>query len=256
MKIEGKTIIVTGGASGLGLDTAKRLIKEKANVVLVDVNQEAGDAAEKDLGKNALFVKADITDEASVKALVKKTVEKFGAVHGAVNCAGVAFSTKVVSSRGVFPLDAFERVMKINVTGTFNIIRLVAEAMVKQTPDASTGERGVFINVASVAAYDGQQGQAAYSASKAGVVGMTLPIAREFAPLGIRVVTIAPGTFDTPMMAKLPEQTRAQINKEIPFPSRMGFGHEFADLAAHIITNTYLNGETIRLDGALRLAKL
>eukprot|EP00026_Physarum_polycephalum_P011058 Phypoly_transcript_11253.p1 GENE.Phypoly_transcript_11253~~Phypoly_transcript_11253.p1 ORF type:complete len:256 (-),score=35.14 Phypoly_transcript_11253:159-926(-) len=255
MKIEGKTFIVTGGASGLGEATVRRLVKEKANVVIVDVNNERGNGLAQELGKTTIFVNADITNEESVKSLVAKTVETFGGLNGAVNCAGVAASIKVLGRTGPFPLDVWQKIININLVGTFNVIRLAADAMQKLPAD-STGERGVFINVASVAAFDGQQGQSAYSASKAAVVGMALPIAREFAPLGIRINTIAPGTFDTPMMQGLPEKAKTVLASTIPFPPRFGQGHEFAALVVHMIENSYLNAEVIRLDGGLRMPKL
>jgi len=256
MKVEGRTFIVTGGASGLGEAAVRKLVSQKANVVIVDVNPERGNALVSELGADrTLFVQTDVTSEASVNDLVRVTKEKFGSIHGAVNCAGIAVGIKVLSRQGVLPLDVFQKVINVNLVGTFNIIRLVANAMQKQDP-VEGGERGVFVNVASIAAYEGQQGQSAYSASKAGVVGLTLPLAREFGPLGIRVVSVAPGTFDTPMMRNLPEKAQEVISKTIPFPSRMGAPNEFADLINHIIENPYLNGTTLRIDGAVRLAKL
>eukprot|EP01112_Ceratiomyxa_fruticulosa_P012578 TRINITY_DN3489_c0_g5_i1.p1 TRINITY_DN3489_c0_g5~~TRINITY_DN3489_c0_g5_i1.p1 ORF type:complete len:284 (+),score=58.80 TRINITY_DN3489_c0_g5_i1:85-852(+) len=255
MKIEGKCFIVTGGASGLGEATVRKLVSLKANVAIVDVNSESGNALVKELGSQTLFVEADITNEQSVLSLIKATQEKFGDIHGAVNCAGIAAGIKVLSRSGVIPLDVFQRIINVNLIGTFNVMRLVADVIQKQKPDEN-GERGVFVNVASVAAYEGQQGQSAYSASKGGIVSMTLPLAREFGPLGIRVMAVAPGVFDTPMLRGLPQKAMDAISQTIPFPPRPGLSHEFADLVSHIIQNIYLNGETIRLDGAVRLAKL
>jgi len=250
MKIEGKTFIITGGASGLGESTVRRFVKAKANVVIADVNEENGNVLVKELGKSTIFVSTDISSEESVKKLVQTTLDTFGAVHGAVNCAGIAKGSLIISNNGPHSLELFRKVIDVNLVGNFNVIRLVADAMQKLKPIDESGERGVFINTASVAAYDGIQGISAYSASKAGVVGMTLPIAREFAPLGIRVMTIAPGWFDTPMTQGKP--LRASIAQTIPFPSRLGVGPEFAELCIHIVENSYLNGETIRLDGAYR----
>jgi NAD(P)-dependent dehydrogenase (short-subunit alcohol dehydrogenase family) len=222
-------------------------------VVVADVNEEAGQALVAELGSAVRFVKTDVTSEASVREAVETAVNEFGGLHGVVNCAGIAIAVKVLSRRGPHDLDAFARVLTVNVIGTFNVIRLAAEAMSQGEPNEE-GERGVIINTASVAAYDGQIGQAAYSASKGGVVGMTLPIAREMAQHGIRVMTIAPGLFNTPMMAGLPEKARESLAQQVPFPSRLGEPAEYAALAQHIIENTMLNGEVIRLDGAIRMA--
>ncbi|EGG25115.1 3-hydroxyacyl-CoA dehydrogenase type II [Cavenderia fasciculata] len=253
MKISGKTFIVTGGSSGLGEATVRSLHERGANVVIFDVNNAP--ELEKELGTDRLQVcTTDITTEQSVRDSLSIAVKKFGKIHGAINCAGIAVAMKVISNRGVFPLDVFSRVLNINVSGTFNVIRLAAEIINKQ--EMVDGEKGVFIMTASAAAFEGQQGQSAYSASKSAVVGMTLPLAREFAPLGMRVMTIAPGTFATPMLSGLPEAATKAILSTIPFPNRFGQGSEFAALCIHIIENQYLNGETIRLDGALRLAKL
>jgi NAD(P)-dependent dehydrogenase (short-subunit alcohol dehydrogenase family) len=222
-------------------------------VVVADVNEEAGQALAAELGSAVRFVKTDVTSEASVREAVETAVNEFGGLHGVVNCAGIAIAVKVLSRRGPHDLDAFARVLTVNVVGTFNVIRLAAEAMSQGEPNEE-GERGVIINTASVAAYDGQIGQAAYSASKGGVVGMTLPIAREMAQHGIRVMTIAPGLFNTPMMAGLPEKARESLAQQVPFPSRLGEPAEYAALAQHIIENSMLNGEVIRLDGAIRMA--
>ncbi|EFA74888.1 3-hydroxyacyl-CoA dehydrogenase type II [Heterostelium album PN500] len=255
MKLENKTFIVTGGASGLGEATVRELHKRNANVVIFDMNDESGNQLVKELGgERALFQNTDITNEASVKNAIKETLNKFKKIHGAINCAGIAVAIRTLSKKGVIPLDVYSRVININLTGTFNVIRLVAEVIDKQ--EMVDGEKGVFVMTASCAAFEGQQGQAAYSASKAGVVGMTLPLAREFAPLGMRIMTIAPGTFDTPMLSGLPDAATKAILSTIPFPNRFGKTNEFAQLVVHIIENQYLNGSTIRLDGALRLAKL
>jgi NAD(P)-dependent dehydrogenase (short-subunit alcohol dehydrogenase family) len=229
------------------------LAKGGANLVILDLNQEAGQSLAAEIGENALFVAADITDPSEVRSAISLARERFNGLHGLINCAGIAIAAKVYSSRGLHDLEAFNKVIQVNLIGTFNVIRLGAEAMVSAEPNEA-GERGVIINTASVAAFDGQIGQAAYSASKGGVVGMTLPIARELARYGIRVVTIAPGIFDTPMLAGLPEKARLSLGQQVPFPSRLGRPDEFAALAEHIIENEMLNGETIRLDGAIRMA--
>ena len=253
MEIAGKTFLISGGGSGLGAATAQRLVAEGGNVVLADVNPAAGEEMATALGASARFVRTDVTREADVQAAVQTALDTFGVLHGAVNCAGIATAEKVLGKRGVHPLDAFTRVIQINLIGTFNVIRLAAEAIARNEPDAG-GERGVLVNTASVAAFDGQVGQAAYAASKGGVVGMTLPIARDLAPLGIRVMTIAPGIFETPMLAGLPEAARLSLGQQVPFPSRLGRPEEYAALVAHILQNQMLNGEVIRLDGAIRMA--
>lgn len=253
MKVEQHTFLITGGGSGLGAATARQLVAAGGNVILADLNKPAGEAMQAELGERARFVETDVTDEASVQRAIDAAVEQFGGLHGAVNCAGIGIAMRVAGKEGPHSLDAFAAVVKVNLVGTFNVIRLAAAQMM--TRDADTeGERGVLINTASVAAFDGQIGQAAYSASKGGVVGMTLPIARELAKFGIRVVTIAPGLFDTPMMAGLPEEARLSLGQQVPFPPRLGRPEEYAALAEHIIENTMLNGETIRLDGAIRMA--
>jgi 3-hydroxyacyl-CoA dehydrogenase / 3-hydroxy-2-methylbutyryl-CoA dehydrogenase len=252
MKIEGSVAIVTGGASGLGEATVRTLIGAGGRAAIIDRPQSNGAALAEELGKNAIFTPADVTSEAEVSTAIAKAVQAFGTVHIGVNCAGVGAAMKTVSKSGPMPLEIFSKVIEINLIGTFNVIRLAGAQMVKNTPNEE-GERGVVVNTASVAAFDGQIGQAAYSASKGGVVGMTLPIARDLASVGIRVVTIAPGTFDTPMLAMLPEVQRQALAAQIPFPSRLGRPTEFAALARHIVENPMLNGETIRLDGALRM---
>lgn len=252
MKLNQRTILISGGSSGLGEACARRLVAAGANVLLADVNERGAEVAES-LGDAARFHKTDVTQASDVTAAVETAVSHFGALHGAINCAGVAIATKVLGRDGVHPLDAFSKVIQINLIGSFNVIRLAAEAMMINEPDEG-GERGVIVNTASVAAFDGQIGQAAYSASKGGVVGMTLPIARELARYGIRVMTIAPGIFDTPMLAGLPEKARQSLGEQVPFPSRLGQPDEYAAMAQHIFENSMLNGEVIRLDGAIRMA--
>ena len=253
MKTDGKTFLISGGASGLGRASAQVLHDAGANVVVADLNESAGAAAEKELGARCRFVKADATSEEAVKAAVTAAVSSFGGLHGVVNTAGIGTAAKVLGKHGPHALDLFVKTITVNLIGTFNVIRLAAETMSKNAPEPS-GERGVIINTASVAAFDGQIGQAAYSASKGGVVGMTLPIARELASLGIRVMTIAPGIFDTPMLAGLPEPARISLGQQVPFPPRLGRPDEYAALVKHIVLNEMLNGEVIRLDGALRMA--
>jgi NAD(P)-dependent dehydrogenase (short-subunit alcohol dehydrogenase family) len=251
--LDGATFIVTGGGSGLGAATAGQLVAGGANVVLADVNADAGEAMAKDLGDAARFVETDVTSEASAQGAVDAATSAFGEVRGLVNCAGIALATRVLGRDGPHSLDEFAKVIEVNLTGTFNMIRLAGAAMADNEP-TDAGERGVIVNTASVAAFDGQIGQAAYAASKGGVVAMTLPIAREFARIGVRVATIAPGIFDTPMMAGLPEQARESLSRQVPFPSRLGRPDEYAALALHIVANEMLNGEVIRLDGAIRMA--
>jgi NAD(P)-dependent dehydrogenase (short-subunit alcohol dehydrogenase family) len=253
MRIEGRTFLVTGGASGLGGAAARAFIGAGGNVAILDVNAETGARAAKDLGAKALFVRTDVTSEADVKGALAAATERFGGIHGAVNAAGIGVAEKVLGKAGPHPLELFEKTIRINLVGTFNVIRLAAAAMAAGEP-TETGERGVIVNTASVAAFDGQIGQAAYSASKGGIVGMTLPIARELARNGIRVMTIAPGIFDTPLLAGLPEPARLSLGQQVPFPSRLGRPDEYAALVRHIVENEMLNGEVIRLDGALRMA--
>ncbi|HEY2838118.1 MAG TPA: 3-hydroxyacyl-CoA dehydrogenase [Pirellulales bacterium] len=253
MQLQGATFLVTGGGSGLGAATARRLVAGGGNALIADVNEAAGRGLAGELGKQARFVKTDVVDEASVRAAIEAAQSSFGSLRGAVNCAGVGIATRVLGKDGPHDLAAFARVIQINLIGTFNVIRLAAGA-ISQAPPLADGERGVIVNTASVAAFDGQIGQAAYSASKGGVVGMTLPIARELARVGIRVVTIAPGLFDTPMMQALPEEAKKSLGQQVPFPPRLGQPSEYASLVAHIVDNIMLNGETIRLDGAIRMA--
>lgn len=253
MHLEGLTALVTGGASGLGEATARRLVTNGAKVILVDRDAERGMALEQELGEMTKFAHADVTDEAQIQAAVDIAVSLFGGLHAVINCAGIGMAMRTVGKEGPHPLDIFEMVINVNLIGTFNVIRLGAAAMGMNTPN-DHGERGVIINTASVAAFDGQIGQAAYSASKGGIVGMTLPIARDLSRTGIRVCTIAPGLFDTPLLASLPEAARESLGKQVPFPSRLGQPAEYAQLAQSIIENPMLNGETIRLDGAIRMA--
>jgi len=253
MEISGKTFLITGGGSGLGAATARALAGAGGRVVLADVNAEAGERAAGELGDAARFVPTDVTNEEQVRAAVAAALDSFGGLHGAVNCAGIGGGVRVLGKDGPMPLAHFQKIIAINLVGTFNVIRLAAEAMQRNEPGAS-GERGVIVNTASVAAFDGQIGQAAYSASKGGVVGMTLPIARELARFGIRVMTIAPGTFDTPMVAMLSEEVRKSLGEQVPFPSRLGRPEEYGALVRHIVENQMLNGEVIRLDGAIRMA--
>ena len=253
MDINNKTFIVTGGASGLGRAAAEAIVAAGGRVVILDVNADAGKAAEQALGGNARFAQADVTSEEQVKAAVDLAGSAFGGLHGVVNAAGIGQAAKVLGKSGPHPLDLFEKIIRVNLVGTFNVIRLAAAVISQNTPE-STGERGVIITTASIAAFDGQIGQPAYAASKGGIVALTLPVAREFASLGIRVVTIAPGIFDTPLLAALPEAARVSLGQQVPFPSRLGRPDEYGALARHIIENQMLNGEVIRLDGALRMA--
>jgi NAD(P)-dependent dehydrogenase (short-subunit alcohol dehydrogenase family) len=253
MELSHKTFLITGGASGLGRAAAEALIAGGANTVLVDVNAEAGHATETALGPAARFALTDVTSEEQVTQAIGVATSAFGGLHGVVNAAGIGPAAKVLGKNGPHPLDLFERTIRVNLVGTFNVIRLAAAAMAQNTPNAS-GERGVIVNTASIAAFDGQIGQPAYAASKGGIVGLTLPVAREFASLGIRVVTIAPGIFDTPLLAGLPEPARISLGQQVPFPSRLGRPAEYGALVRHIVENEMLNGEVIRLDGALRMA--
>lgn len=253
MNIQDKVAMVTGGASGLGEACVRELVAAGAKVAVLDFAADKGQALAAALGTNVIFAKTDVTDEAGVQAALQQTVAAFGTVHIVVNCAGTGDAIKVNSKKGPYPLAAFNRIVQINLVGTFNVLRLAVAQMVTNA-GGEDGEKGVIINTASVAAFDGQIGQAAYSASKAGVVGMTLPIARECAEYGIRVMTIAPGIFDTPLLAQVPEKAREALGKMVPFPQRLGQPAEFAALVRHIVENRMLNGETIRLDGAIRMA--
>jgi NAD(P)-dependent dehydrogenase (short-subunit alcohol dehydrogenase family) len=253
MELKGSTFIVTGGASGLGAATVRMIVGGGGNGVIADLKEAEGQALAAELGPAARFVRTDVADEASMRSAVAAAVDGFGGLQGLVNCAGIVHGEKVVGKEGPHSLAGFARTISINLVGMFNAIRLAADAMGKGTPNAG-GERGVIVNTASVAAFDGQIGQAAYAASKGGIVAMTLPIARELARAGIRVMTIAPGIFHTPMMASLPPDVQDALGKMVPFPPRLGKAEEFASLVAEIVRNPMLNGEVIRLDGAIRMA--
>ena len=250
MDIQGKVFIVTGGASGLGEGTARMLAANGAKVVIADMQAEKGQAVAQEIG--GAFVKCDVSNEDDGRAVVAQATS-MGKLMGLVNCAGIAPAVKTVGKEGAHPLNTYTKTIMVNLVGTFNMIRLAAEAMCKNAPEA-TGERGVMISTASVAAYDGQIGQAAYSASKGGVVGMTLPIARDLARDGIRNMTIAPGIFGTPMLFTMPQEVQDALAASVPFPSRLGKPEDYARLAQHIFENDMLNGEVIRLDGAIRMA--
>ncbi|GAB6271344.1 MAG: 3-hydroxyacyl-CoA dehydrogenase [Smithella sp.] len=252
MNVKDCIAVVTGGASGLGEATVRNLVSGGGRVTIFDIQADRAEALAKELGDNVIFANTDITSEESVQAGIKKTVDTFGGINVAVNCAGVGAAQKILGKKGPMSLDHFNKVLQINLVGTVNVIRLAVEQMVNNTPNEE-GERGVIVNTGSAAATDGQIGQPAYSASKAGVNGMTLPIARECAEYGIRVCTINPGIFDTPMLATLPENVRDALGKMVPFPQRLGRPSEYAKLVQHIIENTMLNGEVIRLDGAIRM---
>ena len=252
MQLKDKVFVVTGGGSGLGAETARGLVAAGAKVLLADVNQAAGEAMAAELGAAAKFVATDVTNEASATQAIQTAISALGGIHGLVNCAGVAPAEKVVGKEGPHRLDSFAKVININLVGTFNMLRLAAAEMQKNGPDAN-GERGVIINTASVAAYEGQLGQAAYAASKGGIVALTLPVARELARSGIRCMTIAPGIMETPMLLGMPPEVQDSLNKMVPFPVRMGKPAEYAALVRHIAENAYLNGEVIRLDGAIRM---
>ena len=252
MNLSGAGALVAGGASGLGAATARELAARGARVAVVDLNEEAAQGLAGELGGEALARRADVTDESELGAAVEAAVEAFGELRLAVSCAGIGWAERTVSKQGPANLQPFETVVRVNLIGTYNVLRLSAAAMSSNDPDEE-GERGAVVMTASAAAFDGQIGQTAYSASKGGVVGLTLPAARDLARLGIRVCTIAPGLFDTPLLAALPEDARAELGKQIPFPPRLGRPEEYAQLACQIAENTMLNGETIRLDGALRM---
>lgn len=253
MHIDQAVALITGGASGLGAGSARHFAAAGARVVLADLEQAAVESVAREIGSNARSVAANVTDEAGVQRAVDLALAEFGALHVLINCAGIAPPALVLGKNGPHALDLFKRVIDVNLTGTFNAIRLAAQAMQRNTPNAE-GERGVIINTASIAAFDGQIGQAAYSASKAGIIGITLPIARELARNGIRVMTIAPGIFETPMLRGLSKDVQDSLGAQVPFPPRLGKPEEYASLAAHIVENVMLNGEVIRLDGAIRMA--
>ncbi|QKZ12010.1 3-hydroxyacyl-CoA dehydrogenase [Spirosoma sp. KUDC1026] len=262
MDVSRSTALISGGASGLGEATARLLVSQGANVVIADLNEQRGTALADELGSNTRFIKTDVTNEADVQAAVNLAVELFGGLHINVNCAGIAEARKTVGKvagmYGAHSLAVFQKVIAINLIGTFNVVRLAALAMEHNDPQPNdspfAGERGVIVNTASIAAFDGQIGQAAYAASKGGIASMTLPIARDLARSGIRVMTIAPGLFETPLLAGLPEDARLSLGQQVPFPARLGRPAEYAQLVQAIIENPILNGEVIRLDGAIRMA--
>jgi NAD(P)-dependent dehydrogenase (short-subunit alcohol dehydrogenase family) len=254
MEIQGKVALVTGGASGLGKATVLELAGAGARVVIVDLDEDKGKGLSEELGDASIFAKANVSQEEDIKLAVEQTEEAFGGLHIVINCAGIGGSIRVVGKDGsIYPLDHFKRIVEVNLVGTFNATRLSAPLMMKNDPDPG-GERGVFINTSSVASFEGQIGQVAYAASKGGINSMTLVLAREFAQHGIRVLTIAPGIFDTPLLGKLPEKVKASLGRQVPFPPRLGRPEEYAGLARHIVENPALNGEVIRLDGAIRMA--
>jgi 3-hydroxyacyl-CoA dehydrogenase / 3-hydroxy-2-methylbutyryl-CoA dehydrogenase len=253
MELQNATALVTGGASGLGAACVRRFVAGGAKVVIADRDAERGAALAQELGENTRFVRTDVTREADVQAALETAVSSFSGLRILVNCAGIAIAMRTTSKNGPHPLDVFETVIRVNLIGTFNCIRLAAVVLAANEPNAG-GERGVIINTASVAAYDGQIGQAAYAASKGGIVAMTLAVARDLSRDGIRVMTIAPGIFDTPLMASLPEAARISLGQQVPFPPRLGRPEEYAQLAQAIVENEMLNGETIRLDGAIRMS--
>jgi NAD(P)-dependent dehydrogenase (short-subunit alcohol dehydrogenase family) len=259
VQIDGSVFLISGGGSGLGAATARMLVAQGGRVVVADINPAAGEPLVAALGDRARFARCNVADEAQVGAAVESAWRDFGGLHGAISCAGIGTAQKTVGKDGPHPLDAFRRVLEVNLIGTFNVVRLVAASICARTkrpdPEApNVVERGVLVNTASIAAYDGQIGQAAYSASKGGIVGLTLPVARDLAREGIRCVTIAPGLFDTPLLAGLPEPARRSLEVQVPFPSRLGRPDEYAQLVRAIVENPMLNGEVIRLDGALRMS--
>jgi len=256
MELENKTAFITGGASGLGLATARKFVAEGANVMLFDLNAQALEQVAAEFGDKAGWHAGDVADEAAVAAAIAKATQKFGSIHINVNSAGIGGAARTVGKNGPMPLEKFEHIVRVNLIGTFNVLRLCAEVMQVNEPVTEDGERGVIINVASIAAFDGQTGQAGYAASKGGIVAMTLPIARDLAKRGVRVMTIAPGVFETPLLAKAPDEVRDPLIAITQFPKRLGNPEEFADQAAHIVTCGYLNGETIRLDSGIRMPAL
>jgi NAD(P)-dependent dehydrogenase (short-subunit alcohol dehydrogenase family) len=253
VEISGKVAVVTGGASGLGAATARMIVEEGGHVVVVDLNEDAGQALAEDLGSHARFVRADVAEPGEAQAAVESAVDAFGGLHISIQCAGIVDAQRVIGKTGPADLARFAKVIRVNLIGTFNVARLAAWLMATNAPNEE-GERGVIINTASVAAFDGQIGQAAYSASKGGIAAMTLPLARDLSGVGIRVMAIAPGIFDTPMLGAMPEDVRNSLGAMVPFPKRLGRPSEYAQLARDIIENPMLNGEVIRLDGAIRMA--
>ena len=254
MKINGKVFVVTGGASGLGAATTTYLVNQGARVIMVDMNQALGEALQQQLGSQTQFVTLDVTDDSAVESFFKQVERDYGQLNGLINCAGIGPSAKVLGRDGLHELALFQKVLNINVTGTFNMLRFAAELIAKYELQVGEEERGVIVNTASVAAFDGQIGQTAYAASKGAVVAMTLPLARELARNGIRVMTIAPGIMETPMLKGLPQNVQDSLGQMVPFPPRLAKPEEFANLVGHICGNAYLNGEVIRLDGAIRMA--
>lgn len=252
MQVQDSVFVVTGSSSGLGAATARMIVDCGGKVVLVDINRTAGEVIQAELGCNACFIETDITNEENAGACIETTVKTFGKLHGLVNCAGIGPAERIIGRNGLHHLSSFRQVIEVNLVGTFNMLRFAADQISKNEPDKD-GERGVIVNTASVAAFDGQIGQTAYAASKGGVVAMTLPLARELSRSNIRVLTIAPGIFETPMLLGLPQEVQDSLGKTVPFPPRLGRSPEFAALVRHIIENPYLNGEVIRLDGALRM---
>lgn len=253
MQIQNHTFVVSGGASGLGEATSRMILENGGRAIILDINETQGTALEKDLGDSALFRKTDITNENEVESALKEAISKFGNLHGLINCAGLGPAKRILGRESIHDLAFFKKIIDVNLVGSFNTLRLAAGHFQNNIPDEG-GERAIIINTASVAAYEGQIGQAAYSASKGGIVAMTLPIARELARVGIRVMTIAPGIFETPLLAGYTQEVRDSLGSQVPFPSRLGKPSEYADLVKHIIENTMLNGEVIRLDGAIRMA--
>jgi 3-hydroxyacyl-CoA dehydrogenase / 3-hydroxy-2-methylbutyryl-CoA dehydrogenase len=253
MKIAGKVAVVTGGASGIGQAVVRALVEKGARVAIFDLNDSAGLAMEQEQGSAVIYAGANVVDEAAVAAAIAKTMSAFHAIHICINCAGIGNAHKIFGKDGPFPLAAWNKVISVNLTGTFNVTRLCAEQMAKNAPEDANGGRGVVINTASVAAFDGQMGQAAYSASKAGIVGMTLPMARDLAGIGVRVNTIAPGLIETPLMAGLPPEVADALGKSVLYPKRLGRPQEIAHMAICLVENDYINGETIRVDGGIRM---
>lgn len=253
MELSNKTAFITGGASGLGLATARNFVTAGARVMLYDLNAEALEQAVKELGDQAAWCAGDVADESAVAAAIASAREKFGTIHINVNCAGIGGAARTVGKNGPMPLEKFEHIVRVNLIGTFNVLRLCAEVMQVNDPATDDGERGVIVNVASIAAFDGQTGQAGYAASKGGIVAMTLPIARDLAKRGIRVMTVAPGIFETPLLASAPDEVKEPLIAITQFPKRLGNPDEFAEQVAHIVNCGYLNGETIRLDAGIRM---
>lgn len=252
MKIEGNTFVVSGGASGLGEATSRMIVENGGNVVILDVNAEAGNNLKVQIGNSAVFVQTDITHENAVVEALNKAIVTFGKIDGLINCAGLGPAKRILGKTEVHDLAFFQKIINVNLVGSFNTLRLASDKMQTNTPNEE-GERGIIINTASVAAFEGQIGQAAYSASKGGIVSMTLPVARELARLGIRVMAIAPGIFETPLLASYTQEVRDSLGAQVPFPSRLGKPSEYANLVKHIIENVMLNGEVIRLDGSIRM---